>query len=90
MQFFFHEIVARVVAIYLCVDGYQVLKGAVAERKIGYFNDSAVDWLLVDWSRVSIQRDTAPIQYWTTYVLRAIGLAACVVIAIFGWYQPHG
>ncbi len=88
MQFFLHEIVARIMAIYLCVDCYRFLRNALAERKIAYVNDSAVDWLLVDWSKMSIQRDTAPIQYWTTIVLRAIGFAACIVIAIFGWYQP--
>lgn len=77
MQFFLHEIFARVVAIYLCVDCYRVLRNALAERKIAYINDSTMDWLLFDWSKISIQRDTAPIQYWTTIGLRAVGFAAC-------------
>ncbi len=35
MQFFLYEIVARIVAIYLCVDCYRKLRNGLVERKIG-------------------------------------------------------
>ena len=39
MQFFLYEIVARIVAIYLCVDCSRKLWHGLVERKIAYFNN---------------------------------------------------
>ena len=38
MQFFLYEIVARIVAIYLCVDWSRKLWVGLVERKIAYFS----------------------------------------------------
>ena len=32
----------------------------LVERKIAYWNDDFIDWLLVDWSRVVAHRDATP------------------------------
>ena len=89
MQFFLHEIIARIVAIYLCVDCGCKLRNGFVDRKIAYFNDDFIDWLLVDWSKIIIHRDSAPIRYWITIGLWIISLVACLVVAIFGWWQPN-
>jgi hypothetical protein len=89
MHFFLYEIVARIVAIYLCIDCSRKLWRGLVERKIAYFNDDFIDWLLVDWSKVITLRDTTPIRYWIQIGLRAIGLAGCCFVAIFGWWQPN-
>jgi hypothetical protein len=92
MRFFLNEIVARVVAIYLCVDLSRKLWHGLVERKIGYvvsrgdLLDLLLDW--VDWSKLVIQRDTAPIRYWIQIGLVAFTLFASLVVAIFGWWQP--
>src|SRR4051812_26747731 len=52
MQFFFYEIVARIVGAYLAYDcGVQLYNGIV-ERKITYRLGRSSDWvdLLLDWS----------------------------------------
>ncbi|MBW8855876.1 MAG: hypothetical protein JF604_16505 [Bradyrhizobium sp.] len=59
MRFFLCEIVARIVAVYLCVDCMRMLRDGYAERKIRAFSPDLVVWLL-DWSRQVFQRDTAP------------------------------
>jgi hypothetical protein len=89
MQFFLYEIVARVVAIYLCVDCYRKLRHGLVERKIAYFNTDLIDWLLVDRSKMIIPRDAAPIRYWITIGLRIIAMVSCLIVAIFGWFQPN-
>jgi hypothetical protein len=38
MQFFLYEIVARIVAIYLCVDCHRKLRNGLVERKIRIFS----------------------------------------------------
>ena len=60
MQFFFDEIVARIVANYLFVYCGRKLWYGLVERKIAYWNDDFIDWLLVDWSRVVAHRDATP------------------------------
>ena len=88
MQFFLYEIVARIVAIYLCVDCGRTLWQGFVERKIKFFHSHTdlVDWLL-DWSpRPIFHRDTAPVRYWMEMTQLAMGLAGCMVVALFGWF----
>jgi len=85
MQFFFYEIVARIVAIYLCVDCSRKLWYGVVERKIAYFKPD----FLQGWSRPVAHRDAAPVQYWIQIGIRIIILVACLFVAIFGWWQPN-
>ena len=88
MQFFFYEIVARIVAIYLCVDCSRKLWYGLVERKIAYFNDDFLDWLLIDWSKLVAHRDAAPVRYRIQIGLQIIFLVASLFVAIFGWWQP--
>ena len=83
MQFFLYEIVARIVAIYLCVDSSRKLWHGFVERKIGYFNPS-----LLDWSNWVAHRDATPIQYWIQIGIRITLFVACLFVAIFGWWRP--
>jgi hypothetical protein len=84
MQFFLYEIVARIVAIYLCFDcGRQLWYGFV-ERKIRYFNSS-----LLSWSNWVAHRDATPVQYWIQIGIQVTILVACLFVAIFGWWQPN-
>jgi len=56
MRFFLYEIVARIVAIYLCFDCSRKLWHGLVERKIAYFNDNFLDWsnwLLIEMPRRS-------------------------------------
>ena len=89
MRFFFYEIVARIVAIYLCVDGSRKLRHGLAERKIAYFSGDFLDWLIFDWSSRVTHRDATPVQYWIQIGLQIIALVACFIVAIFGWFQPN-
>jgi hypothetical protein len=89
MRFFLYEIVARIVAIYLCVDWSQKLWHGLVERKIAYFNDDFLDWLLIDWSKVVAHRDATPVRYWIQIGLQIIALVGCLSVAIFGWWQPN-
>jgi hypothetical protein len=92
MQFFLYEIVARIVAIYLCVDCSRRLWYGLVERKIAYTNNSGdflgrfLDW--VDWSKVVAYRDTTPVRYWIQIGLVSFTLVASLVVAIFGWWHP--
>jgi hypothetical protein len=91
MQFFLYEVLARIVAIYLCFDCSRKLWYGLVERKIGYqrsgdWLDLLVDW--VDWSKLVIHRDTAPIRYWIQMGVVTFTLVACIVVAIFGWWRP--
>lgn len=91
MQFFLYEIVARVVAIYLCVDCYRKLRDGLAERKITSYSSDPIDRILESFMDPSIriaQRDIAPVRYWMVMGLKMIALAACLVVAIFGWWHP--
>jgi len=84
MQFILYEIVARIVAIYLCVDCSRKLWYGLVERKIAFFNDS-----FLDWSNFVAHRDTAPVQYWIQIGIMTIALVASLIVAIFGWWQPN-
>ena len=88
MHFFLCEIVARAVAVYLCFDCWRQLRHGFAERKIGYYvGGDLLDWLL-DWGpRGFCYRDAAPIRYWMLMGGQITALAACAVIAVFGWLQ---
>jgi hypothetical protein len=88
MQTFLYEVVARIVAIYLCFDCYQRIRNGLAERKIHYWNDSLVDWLIFDWSNRFAYRDSTPIQYWIQIGFQGFAFAACLVVAICGWWKP--
>jgi hypothetical protein len=88
MQFFLYEIVARIVAVYLCVDCSRRLWRGLAERKIAYFNDDFIGGLLIDWSKVIAHRDATPVRYWIQIGIQANILVASLVVAIFGWWQP--
>jgi hypothetical protein len=88
MQFFFHEVVARIVAVYLCVDCGRDLWHGFVERKIAYYSTDFLDWLL-DWSNWVAHRDATPVRYWIQMGLEAIAMVACFFVAIFGWWQPN-
>ena len=87
LEFFLYEIVARVVALYLFVDGSIALRNGLAERKTAVANYAFMDmfWRLPDWSA---DRETAPWQYWFLISGKVFMLFACLVMMIFGWYHP--
>jgi hypothetical protein len=84
MQFFLCEIVARIVAAYLCVNCYRKLRNGLAERKIAYVSADLLDW----WTHGVADRDAAPVSYWIQMGSQTTTLAACAVVTIFGWWQP--
>jgi hypothetical protein len=88
MHFFLYEIVARIVAIYLCYDCGRALRQGLVERKTAYVNSDFIAGLLMDWSNRIIDRDAAPIRYWITIGIRIVALAGCLFVAIFGWVSP--
>jgi hypothetical protein len=91
MQFFLYEIVARIVAAYLCFDCYRQLRNGLVERKIEYFNPGLINWILdsfLDDSLKVVHRDTAPIRYWMEIGIYATLLISCLVVAVFGWWHP--
>ena len=85
MRFFLYEIVARIVAIYFCIDFSRRLRNGLVERKIAYFNNDFLDGLLIDWSKVIAHRDATPIRYWIQIGLQTIALVGSLAVAIFGW-----
>jgi hypothetical protein len=87
MQFFFYEIAARIVAIYLCVDCSQKLWHGLNERKIKFINTDIVNWLL-GWSDVVYHRDATPVRYWMQIGRETTALVACLFVAIMGWWHP--
>ena len=89
MRFFLYEIVARIVAIYVCVDCSRRLRHGLVERKIAYSNDDFIDWLFFDWSNRFAHRDATPVRYWILIGIQIIALVACFFVAIFGWWQPN-
>jgi len=88
LQFFLYEIVARIVAIYMFYDCWRDVRTGFAERKIQPYSTDVLDWLN-PWSNFVVQRDTLPFLYWMTMGGHFILLAACAVIAIFGWWHPN-
>jgi hypothetical protein len=89
MEFFLYEIVARIVAAYLCVDCYRRIRNGLAERKIVYMtNGDLLDWLLFNPSRWVAHRDTTPVSYWIQIGLQSIALVGCLGVAILGWWHP--
>ena len=83
MQFFLCEIVARVVAIYFCVDAGCKLWNGLFERKAELCDDDILDsdpWIF--------QRDEMPVRYWMAMGSQIITFIACLVMAIFGWFLP--
>ena len=92
VQFLLYEVVARIVAIYLCLDSGRSLKLGLAQRKMPYRRRYGVlDWLLgsdADESRL-MRKDDAPIRYWLLISKESFLLAACLYVVIFGWWKPH-
>ena len=84
MQFFLYEIVARIVAIYLCFDCSRKLRRGLVEKKIAYFNDN-----ILDWSIWVADRDATPVRYWIQMGIRIMILVACLFVAILGWWRPN-
>jgi 4-amino-4-deoxy-L-arabinose transferase-like glycosyltransferase len=84
MRFFLYEVVARIVAIYLCFDCGRKLRYGLAERKIAYFNSN-----FLNWSNWVAHRDAAPVQYWIQIGIQIILAVSCLFVAIFGWWQPN-
>jgi len=89
VQFLFDQIVARIVAVYLCVYCGRKLWYGLVERKIGYWNDDVIDWLLADWSKIIAYRDATPVRYWILISLRMFCAVCCLGVAIFGWWRPN-
>ena len=92
MQFFFYEIIARIVAIYLCVGSIRKVRLGLAERKIVPFNADSINWFLnsfTDPSNLVVHRDSAPIGYWVSIGIEIIMLVACLFVAIFGWWHTN-
>ena len=81
MHFFVHEIVARLLAAYLCFDSIRKLRRGLIDRRVTSFSSS---WF--DWSQWVDDRDTTPVCYWIQIGLLAVGGAACLFAAIFGWW----
>ena len=89
MQFLLYEIVARVVAIYLCVDCYRKIRNGLVERKIGYMGSGDGLNLIFDWSRCVADRDATPVRYWMQIGFHVIAFLTCLVVAIHGWWDPN-
>ena len=91
MQFILYEIVARIVAIYLCVDCYRELRKGLVERKIRIFSADFINWILdsfLDDSIKVVHRDTAPVRYWMLIFVQITVVLGSVGVAIFGWWRP--
>jgi hypothetical protein len=72
MRLFLYEIVARIVAIYLCFDCGRKLWYGLVERKIAYFDGN-----ILVWSNWVVHRDAAPVRYWIQIGIQIIILVAC-------------
>ncbi len=92
MQFFLYEILARIVAIYLCVDCSRTLWYGLVERKITVVlgRGDLLDWLFTPTTKWTVGRDAAPIRYWLSVGLQIFTLVACIVVAIFGLFHTDG
>jgi hypothetical protein len=87
LQFFLTEIVARAIAVYLCFDSIGILQRAFAERRIEYVETALISILLGSSNWIA-QRDTMPLRFWGLAAGHVMTVAACVVVAIFGWWVP--
>jgi hypothetical protein len=87
MHFFLYEIVARIVAIYLCVYCARTVWHGLVERKIAYHSSDFLDWLLFE-SNYVVHRDAAPVRYWIAVGLQIFASVSCFFVAIFGWWDP--
>ena len=85
MDFFLHQIAARILAIYLCVDSIRTLKLALAEGKIRYHSSDWID-LLLNWSDRFTYRDRSPGWFWIQFGLQVSAVCACIFVVIFGWH----
>ena len=85
MKFFLYEIAARILAIYLVVDGVRTLRLAASERKIRTYRTNWLDFLL-DWRDRSIYRDESPFWYWLQFGGQVAVLGPCLFVVIFGWH----
>ena len=92
MQFFFYEVVARIVAIYLCVDCIRKVQSGLVEGKITSLHSTGIlAWVadgLLRWPSQVFHRDTAPIRYWMEMGHQTVAFLACLAVAILGWWQP--
>lgn len=84
LQFLLYEIVARIVAIYLCFDIVRQLRIGFVERKIAPYVPNFLDWF-DPWSNRIAHRDESPVTYWAYFSVHVGILLACLVVAIFGW-----
>ena len=92
MHFFLYEIVYRIVALYLCVTSSRTVWFGIVERKIRIFSHDFIDWVLdlfLDESIKVVHRDTAPVRYWIEIGIYTTLLVSCLVVAVFGWWQPN-
>jgi hypothetical protein len=88
MQFLMHEIVARLVAAYLFIEGSRALWHGLVARKLSFEQDGIIERLLnvPDWVT---HRDINPLRYWFLFGFQVFTLIACLVVAIFGWWTPN-
>jgi hypothetical protein len=88
MQFFLYEIVARIVAIYLCFYVIRKVRSGFVERKITYFlyGTDFLDSLLLDRSRWVAHRDATPVRYWIQIGIHLQMLVGCLIVA---WWHPN-
>jgi hypothetical protein len=91
VQFFLYEIVARIVAIYLCVYLIRKVRSGLAEREITYFlfGTDFMDSLLLDRSRWVAKKDATPVRYWIQIGIHMQMLVGCLIVAILGWWHPN-
>jgi hypothetical protein len=92
MQFLLYEVVARIVAVYLCVECYRELQNGLVERKITIFSADFMNWILdsfLDESIKVVHRDTAPVRYWIQIGIQLSLVVGCLGVAIFGWWHPN-
>jgi len=89
MKFFLYEIAARIVGLYLLVDSIRTVRDGLVERKIPYFKYDWLDFFLDWWSTNKVvHRDAAPVRYWLLMGVEMFMGLACLLLAIFGWWQP--
>ena len=88
----FLDVGIRVGAFALGAYSCRQLWDGYVERKIKSIraNTGILDWLL-DWSKRPVfHRDTSPTLYWMEMSIQTIGMLACFITVIVGWYQPTG
>jgi hypothetical protein len=83
MHFFLYEIVARIAGLWMCCACSEKAWRGLVERKISPWRD------FLDFYKLSYQRDTMPIRYWTEIGQMVVGAAAGLVVALLGWWQPN-